>query len=824
MHAVVTDFRFALRRLFKTPGFTLTVVLTLALGIGATTAIFSLVEGVLLRPLPFYDPDRLVLVGDHIGGNARLSVTAREVGLYESASGAFSVIGGYTSAQFELSGDARPEEVDAARMTAGVFSTLGVQPILGRVFTEHEDKAHEPLAVISYALWMNHFHRDPNVLGKSIDLDRTSYTVIGVMPRSFLFPLQNGQLDQTKLWVPMSLTPDELDDLHAGVWAWHLVGRLKDGVTVAQAGQEVDRTAQQAMRNFPANMAAIHISGDAGLLKEFAVGDVRPLLRTLFAAVAVVLLIACMNAAGLLLVRAIRRRREYSVRLALGAGFNAILRESAMEGLLLSLTGGLLGLGFAAGAIRTALHLLPESMPRVDSISMDGGVVAFALLVSLVTGALCSLAPAFAAMHTNLTDSLKESARTGSGAQSHARLRSALVVAEIAVALILLTVSGAFLRSFEKMRAVDPGFSPDHVLVGGYQLPLRQYPTHESVHRFTQAVADRLSAKAGIVAVGTANSLPAADNGGASGYTVEGVPPNKWRLQFASFEIVDGDYFKAIGIRLREGRIFTANDRSDAPLVVMVNETMAKHWWPGQSAVGKRMHAGNPKKGLPWATVVGVVADTKTGALDQPDADQWYIPAQQPAIMEGDSSKAPLGDPESGFIALRSALPPEQMAQTLRTTVAEVDPALALDPVQTMNDVVSNVEAPRRFNTSLITAFAMGALLLSITGIYAVVAFSVSLRAQEIAIRMALGAQRGAIARMVLVSGAKLALIGCGLGLLGSVAIARLVNAFLFDVSATDPLVYVGAALTMLGMALLASALPARRAASANPVEALRSI
>jgi putative ABC transport system permease protein len=403
-------------------------------------------------------------------------------------------------------------------------------------------------------------------------------------------------------------------------------------------------------------------------------------------------------------------------------------------------------------------------------------------------------------------------------------LRSALVVAEIAIALTLLTVSGAFLRSFEKMRAVDPGFSPDHVLVGGYQLPLRQYPTHESVHQFTQAVADRLSAKAGIVAVGTANSLPAADNSSASGYTVEGVPLNRWRLQFASFQIIDGDYFKAMSIPLREGRIFTANDRADTPLVVLVNETMAKHCWPGQDAVGKRMHAGNPQKGLPWATVVGVVADTKSGALDRPNADQWYIPAQQAPILSGVPYTAPLGDPESGFFTLRSALPAEQMAQTLRATVAEVDPALALDPVQTMNDVVSNVEAPRRFNTSLISAFAMGALLLSITGIYAVVAFSVSLRGQEIAIRMALGAQRAQIARMVLVSGAKLALLGCGLGLLGSVAIARLVNTFLFGVSATDPLIYVGAALTMMGMALMASALPARRAASANPVEALRAI
>jgi putative ABC transport system permease protein len=553
MFAVFKDLRFALRRLSKAPGFTLTVVLTLALGIGATAAIFSLVEGVLLRPLPFDDPDRLVLVGDHIGGNTVVGVTAREISLYQNASSAFVSIGGYTGAEFEVSGGARPEEVEAARMTAGVFSTLGVQTILGRVFTAQEDSAHQPLAVISYALWMNRFHRDPNVLGQLVNLDRTAYTIIGVMPRSFEFPLQNGQLDRTQLWVPMSLRPDELTDQNAGVWAFTLVGRLKDGVTAAQAAQDADRVAQQAMRNFPANMAAIHIAGDVLPLKEFAVGNVRPLLRTLFVAVAVVLLIACINAASLLLVRAIRRRHEYTMLLALGAGFSAIVRESMMEGLLLSLAGGVLGLGFAAAAIRTALHLLPESMPRVDSISMDGGVVAFALLVSLVTGALCSIAPAFAAVRTNLTDSLKESARIGSGAQSHAWLRSVLVVAEIAIALTLLTVSGAFLRSFQKMRAVDPGFRPDHVMVGCFQLPLKQYSTHDSVHRFTQAVSDRLSATAGIIAAGTTDSLPAADNGGASGYSIEGVPLNRWTLQFASFAIVDGDYFKAMSIPLRDG-------------------------------------------------------------------------------------------------------------------------------------------------------------------------------------------------------------------------------------------------------------------------------
>jgi predicted permease len=827
MFRLTQNFRLAFRQLGKTPGFTLTVVLTLALGIGATTAIFSLVEGILLRPLPFSNPDRLVLLGDHLGGGQNTPVTAREIGIYSNATSAFSSMGGYTTTSYELSGSAASsatsEEVRAARFNAGVFPTLGVLPVLGRVFTQPEEDAHQPLTVISYGLWLTRYQRDPRVLGSTIDLDRRPYTIIGVMPRSFAFPLEDGQLDQVQLWVPLSLTPDELADQSAGFWGYQMVARLKDGVTFSQAAQDADRVAQQVMRSFPVNMSAIRIQGDITRLIEYAVADVRPLLRTLFFAVSIVLLIACVNVAGLLLVRAIRRRREYAVRLALGARASAIIRESVCEGLLLSFGGGVLGLAFAAAAIRTALHLLPESMPRVDSISMNGIVVGFALLLAFATGALCSLAPAFAALRTNLTESLKEGVRTGTGASSHAWLRSTLVVSEIAIALVLLTISGAFLRSFQKMRAVDPGFRPDNVLVASYQLPLNQYNTQTSAEAFNRAVVDRLASKPGIAAAGITNILPASGLYGGVGYTIEGAPEDTWKLKFAMFAITCGDYFRAMSIPLLDGRYFSTDDRSDSSLVVIVGQSMAEHSWPGQRAVGKRMHVGNPHKGLPWATVVGVVADTKIGSPDEPSKDQLYLSAEQPAILFGsDAADHPILT--SGYITLRSALPPEHMTETLRATVAEVDPLLALQQMQPMSAVISNVEAPRRFNTDLITAFAAGALLLAITGIYAVVAFSVSLRTQEIAIRMALGAQRNRIARLVLISGAKMALIGCGLGVLGSLAISRMVSSFLFNVSATDPLVYLAAALTMMLMALAASALPAMRAASADPIDALREI
>ena len=823
MNAFALDFRLAFRRLCKAPGFSLVVVLTLAFGIGATCSIFSLVEGILLRPLPFHDPDRLVLLGDHLRDGPNVSVTAREIRTYAEASSAFSSVGGYIPVSYEISGGATPEEVKAARFTTSVFTTLGVRPVLGRLFTQQEEDAHAPLAVISYSLWLTRYQRDPRVLGSSITLDRKPYSIIGVMPRGFEFPLEDGRLEQAQLWVPMSFTPEELSEDHAGYWGYQMVARVKNGVSVKQASGDADRVAQQIMRDFPASQSAIHIRGDVLPLFEFGVGEVRPLLRILSLAVLVVLLAACANVASMLLVRAIRRRREYAVRVALGGTSWAIVRECVAEALLLGTAGGLAGLALSAIVIRTTLHLLPESMPRVDSIAIDSGVAAFALLLSLMTGLVCSLAPALGAMKANPIETLKAGGPNASANASHAWLRSALLVAEIAVALILVTTSFAFLRSFQKMLAVDPGFRSDHVLTASFRLPLAQYPTEASSQTFNHAVIDKLSASPGVVAVGIGNTLPASGLVPQSAYTVEGETAETWKLRFAMFATTYGDYFNAMRIPLIDGRYFTPDDRANAPAVLIVNRSMAERCWPGQRAIGKRLHAGNPKKTLPWTTVVGVVADTKMGSPDEASNDQWYTPVEQPSLLTSVDPSNNLTDAATGYIAMRSALPPEQMIDTLRTTIAEIDPLLALQEVQPMNDVIANSEAPRRFNTSLITGFAVGGLLLVITGIYAVVAFSVSLRTQEIAIRMALGAQRASIARLVLTSGTKIALAGCLLGVLGAVALSRLVNAFLFEVSATDPRIYVVAVATMLFMVLLASALPAKQAASAEPLDSLRS-
>jgi predicted permease len=822
VYGFLSSLRYSLRRMSKAPGYALAVVLMLGAGIGATTAIFSLAEGVLLRPLPLHDPEHLVALGDRLGENAGIGVTASELEIYEKETMAFASAGGYTRMTYELSGGGRPEVIHAGRMEARVFQTLGVEPILGRAFSQQEDDARAPVVVIGYAMWLNRFHRDPTVLGSSIVLDRKTYTIVGVMPRNFEFPLETGRLGQAQLWLPMSLTPDEISEANAGDWRFNMVARLKDGVSLEQGGGDADRVAHAIMHRFPAKLSAVKIRGAVAPLREQVADSARPLLRTLFLAVAIVLLIACVNVATLMLVRAIQRRREYAVRMALGAGAKVIVRDALAEGLRLSLAGGVLGLAMASVALKTTLVLLPESMPRIDAIGMDGTVAGFALLLAVGTGAVCSMAPAFAAVRTDLLANLRESARN-SGGTSHASLRSALIVTEIAIAMVLVTVSLGFVRSYQKMLAVDPGFRPDHVLVAGYQLPLEQYMTGSLAWRFDREVLERIAGKPGIMAVGIAGVLPATAAVPMADYTVEGASRAGWRMKFAPFTLTDGNYFPAMGTPLREGRYFTPQDKMGVPLVVIVSESMAKHAWPGQDVLAKRMHLGNPESGLPWVTVVGVVGDTKR-SRDEPSGDQFYLPIEQRESLYGNDAPDKLTNALGGYIVLRSALPPEQMERTLRAAVAEVDPMLALKEVRPMMDALANVEAPRRFNTGLIGAFALGALLLAVSGIYAVVAFSVTMRRHEIAIRMALGAERGKIARMVLIGGVKLAILGCALGVAGSIAVSDVVRSFLFDVSPTDPVLYALSASVMLLLTMAGSALPAARAAATEPNAALRAV
>jgi len=828
MRSFFLDLKFVFRQLRKSPGFTATAVLMLAFGIGATTAIFSIVEGVLLRPLPFPDPSRLVVLTDHVqgadvGGNGEDGVTVPDIRAYTRETRSFAALGGYQSAAYELSGTGDPAFVSASRMTAGVFSALAVAPELGRVFSAEEEEHSQQVAVLSYATWKERFHGDRGILGTKVLLDRKPYLVIGVMPRNFEFPLVAGQLNRTQLWVPMSFNEQELAPPAAANWSYQMVGRLKPGISPAQAQSDAQRVAQEIMRNYPAEMASLRINSIVRQLQEDTIEQARPLLRTLFLAVAVVLLIACVNLAGLMLVRAIRRQRESAVRLALGASEMALLRQAILESLVVSMSGGLLGLWLAGLALRAGKKLLPESLPRISEISLNWNVVWFALAVGVLTGLVCGLAPAFAALRTNVNGTLKEGGRSGTSGAGHARLRSALVVAEIAIAMVLLAASGLLLRSFEKMRSVNLGYRPEHVTTAFYSLPRKQYSTQPAVNTFNDELLRRVHELPGVEAAGLTSLLPGSGNNGNQAIVPEGyVAPKGANLSLATSTQMVGDYLRTMGTPLLRGRVFSDADKAGALLVVLVNRNLAEHYWPNQDPVGKRMRVGTTEMQTPWLTIVGEVADVKLGSPDDPTRAQFYLPVDQ--VEDGLGALASPGDlnGNGGFIVLRSALPPEQMENALRATVRSIDPQLPLTQVQTMEQAVSDTEAPRRFNTVLIGSFAFAAVLLAVLGIYSVIAFSVASRVQEMAIRMALGSQRAGIVGLILEGGAKLAAIGCAIGLVGAVAASGLLRSLLFGVSPFDPLVLTLAGVGVLLLAVAASALPALNAASIDPIQALR--
>jgi predicted permease len=822
------DTRYTFRQMLRSPGFTVTAILMLALGMGATTAIFSIVEGVLLRPLPFPDPDRLVILGDVLEGShcascTQSSVTAPDIRNYMRDTKSFSHVGGYRQRLFELSGTGEPAAVNATRMSGEVFAALGVSPVLGRTFTQQEDEEGQQVAVLSYSTWRSRFHGDANVLGSKILLYRKPYTVIGVMPRDFEFPLNPGNVNRSELWLPLSLQPEEFTAGSAGSWNSRMVGRLKPGITAEQAQSDAERVARETMRSYPAYMRSLRIHAVVTPLQEDTVEQARPLLRTLLFAVIVVLLIACANLAGLLLVRAIRRRREIAVRLALGARAATLLRQAIVESMVLSIAGGAIGLVLAIAALRVGVSRLPQTLPRINEIGLDRPVMLFALGLALLTGFLCGLAPAFAAIRTSVNETLKEGGRTGTPGSGHARLRSALVVAEIAVALTLLTASGLLLRSFEKMRDVKLGFRPDNTLAALYVLPQQQYRTQSAIDEFTKTLLNDLRQLPGVDAVGITSFLPAAGNSWSIPFTIESyVPPKGAGLNMAAMSLVEDDPFEALGIRVLRGHVFTESDNARSQLVALVNRKMAERYWPGQDPIGKRLRRGLPETATPWMTVVGEVDDVKLGSRDAETIPQVYQPVTQMVASEGVFASVGELNATDGWIVLRSHMDPEQMENTLRATLRKIDPQLPLYQMQTMEHAISKSEAPRRFNTVLISSFATAAVLLSVLGIYAVIAFSVVLREQEMAVRMALGCQRSGVILLILSSGVRLAAVGCGLGLLGAVAASRLLRSFLFDVSPFDPGVLALSAVAMLLLALAASALPARRASSTDPMLALR--
>lgn len=827
MQTLFRDLLFSLRQLRKSPGFTFTALLTLAFGIGATTAIFSIVEGVLLRPLPFSQPDKLVTLAVNLEGAGSDVAGATSTGMrtYIRETRSFSSLGGYRQATYELSGVGEPAQINAARLTANIFSVLGVSPLRGRAFNQQEDDGSQPVALLSYQMWLSRFHGDANVMGRKILLDRKPYEIIGVMPRDFEFPLVPGQLNRSELWVPMSLTQSEIKiGQQGGDWAFQLVGRLKPGVSLAQAQQDAEHVSQEIMRSFPAALSSLRIRPVVQQLKEATVAQAQRLVRTLFFAVAAVLLIACANLAGLLLVRVIRRRREIAVRMALGASNLSVLRPTLIETLTLSTAGGLLGLGLADAGLRFGISLLPETLPRISAIALDSQVAAFAMLLAILTGLGCGLAPAFAAVRTSVNDGLREGGRTGTSGGAHARLRSVLVVTEIAVALVLLVASGLLLRSFQKLRSVDLGFHTDRLLTAEYTLPQQNYSTQATVDGFNNALLRKLQQLPGVEAVGTTSQLPAAGQVSDSPFVAEGYVPRKGdELNLSWSSQVTGSYFRAMGIPLLRGRDFTVADRAGSPLVVIVNRTLAEHYWPGQSPIGRRLKYGLPMTPTPWLTVVGEIGDVKQRTAEAATQEQIYQPTGQ--IVESIGTFAPPGmlGGASGSIVLRSLLPPEQMEDALRSTVRSIDPRLPLIHVEPMERVVEEGQAARRFNAMLISCFAAAAVLLALLGIYSVMAFSAALRTKEMAIRLALGSQPASLMRLILVSAGKLSLMGCGIGMVLAIFTTHLLRSFLFQINPLDPAVIMLAVIAIFLLALLASIIPAHRAASTDPMQAVRA-
>jgi putative ABC transport system permease protein len=819
------DVRYALRQLRRAPGFTLTAVLTLAIGIGGVAAVYTVVETVLLRPLPFDEPGRLVRLHEgieHMLDEADLP--APDVIRFARDNQAFSQVAGYVASEFEVSGAGKPFQAKAERVTASLLPMLGAQPMLGRAFTQKEDEDAAPVAVISYAVWRERFLANPKAIGMTIDLDRRPYTVIGVMPRSFEFPLDAGRLSHRDMWVPMSFTPaekqDETDNFQYGA-----IARLKPGMTLAQAQSDVQRMVAAIEAGIPPQ-DGIHLTSNVRMLQEETVHGARPLLNALLAAAGLILLIACANLANLLLVRAAGRQREFGVRVALGAARSTILRQLLTESLVMAAIGGALGIVLAGLLVRLAAVALPDSLPRLGEIALRWPVLLVAIGLTGLTGVLCGWAPAQASIKSDGLDSLRSGGRgTGKGLSQH-RLRGALATVEVALAMILLVASGLLLRSFQKMLNTDPGFQPQHVLTASLTLPEHDYPSERKANAFYRDLLQQLGALPQVSSVGAATNIPVIGIASDRAFVPEGYQARDGRnwLTVSNYFVL-GDYFRAMRIPMVEGRYFTPeDDRPDAPLVAIVSQSTARQHWPGVDAIGRRFRMGGiSKSSRPLITVVGVVGDVRQGALDQAVYPQMYEPLQQSRLQWETEAQQEILTYRSLHIMLNTAGSPSASQATVEKTVHRLDPLLAVSDMHTMEEVVSATETSRRFNTVILTTFASIALALSLLGIYGVLAYSVTERAREIAIRMALGATRRDVLWRTLRNALTLAGVGISVGLIASAGLTRFLSSLLYGVRPLDAGAILGAVMVLLACSTLAGWLPARRAASIDPMETLRT-
>ncbi len=799
------DLRFGARQLRKNPGFATVAVATLALGIGANTTIFSVIQGVLLAPLPYRDPDRLVRLFESSAGQPRFPMSAGDFQDYREQNSMLAGLALYTRQDLELAKDDQPELLAALRITAGYFDVLGARPLLGREFVRDDEAPnHHHVVVLSHGLWQRRFNGDREVVGKVVMLTGEAFTVVGVMPPGVLHvggdyrSMPHGET--VDFWWPMTLRPQD----NRGAHYLNAVGRLKPGVTPAQAAADMNVIAGRLARQFPDTDGAFHITVQP--LHEEIVGRSRTTLMVLFCAVWLVLLSACVNVANLLLARAAARSREMAVRGAVGAGRWRIARQLLAESLLLAAVSSAAGIMIAQAGIVALGKFGPDQLPRLQSVRLDGHVLLFTIGLTFLTGLLFGLAPAWQAGRANLHGVMKEG---GHGGRVW-RLRDALVAAEVALALLLLVSTGLLVRSFARLQNAPAGFRAANVLTAVVSLPYTGYGDGTNRAAFFRTLLDRLTEVPGVESAGLTSDLPWTGYDENAGFEVEGRTSSSGDGPGGRYHYASADYFRTVGVPLIAGRFFDGNDVMGKRSVILVNRSLADRYWPGVSAVGKRITFSSTPKEEDWRTVVGVVGDVK----DHPDSaaamPAFYFCADQSPMRQA-------------ILAVRTTGPPYGMIAALRNELQKIDRNVPLAEVKTLDSVTAEAVAGRRFTSWLVGGFAAMAPILAAVGIYGVLSYLVSQRTREIGVRMALGAQAGDVVRLTFQQGMRPTLIGVGCGLAGALALTRLLSSLLFEVSARDPATFVASALILILAATVPCWLPARRAARVNPMVALRA-
>ena len=825
MRSVLYDLRHASRLLTRAPLFSGLVVATLALAIGANTAIFSVVNAVLLRPLPYPEPDRLVLMYERVNPQADpFGYSAPDLMALRDRARSFAGLAALRTAEYELSGVDQPERIPAARISAELMQVLGTPPVLGRAFTREEDTGRQLVAILSDGLWRRKFGADPDVIGRSITLDRRAYTIVGVMPRTFSFPSRGPHINDVPadVFVPIAFSAGQLRAF-GSMYNNTVVARLKPGVTVEQAAAEATSIARQVyVELYPSELRELGwaLTATVTPLRQDLVRNISRALFVLLAAVAVVLLIACADIACLMLTRAAARSREMAIRTALGAARGRVIRLVVLETTVLAVLGGAAGLALAWAAQRALLASAPISIPRANEIGFDGRVLLFTFLVSIGAAIVCGLFPAIEATRRDSAGALKEGSRSATASTRQRRIFAGLVMAQFACAVVLLASGGLLIRSFARLIAIDPGFDGSNVVSAATSLPASSYRTGADVRAFYVRLIERMRGVPGITAVAAATDLPLSVRERRV-FTIETPLPVTAALpKQVAIDWVTAEYFDVIGSRIVSGRAISDADTQTSEPVVLVNETLARRFWPGQDPVGQRIAWGLPANHGPWLRIIGVVADIKLAGLAAPiEPATWQPWTQVPDAVVGNSI---VGIYRNMRLMARSDLGMDAVVSAIRREVRALDPSLPVTEIQTLDDVVGASVAPQRFNTALLGGFAAVAMLLAALGIAGVLAISVAQRTQEIGIRLALGAHPQTVLRMIVREGMLLVAAGLAVGLPVAFAAARLMRSLLFETAPHDLLSFTAAAAVLSAVALAACAIPAWRASRVSPVNALR--